>query len=136
MSSVQLAADCSVPVRSGVQVQVEVRRIIQNGVNLVSAGMNTIGDRVVVSIEMLIVEQINPMPAVVVARGMMEMEGCHRAVEPVPCDVVAHSLFLCVEIEASNTAPVVVSTIFEFITIELHQELLMAGLVGRGHLMC
>jgi hypothetical protein len=31
---------------------------------------------------------------------------------------------------------VVVSTIFEFITIELHQELLMAGLVGRGHLMC
>jgi hypothetical protein len=87
------------------------------------------------SVEVLVVEQINPVPAVVVARGVMEMKCCHRAVEPVPRDVIAHSFFICIEIEAGNTPPVVVSAVFQLITIEPYQELFMAGVVCRGDLL-
>jgi hypothetical protein len=55
-----------------------------------------------------------------VTRGIVEMEGGHYAVEPLPGDVVTHSLSFCVEIEARNTASIGVSTIFELVTIELH----------------
>lgn len=135
MSSVQLAADRARLVRGGVQVEVEIRRIIEHCIDFVSAGMNTIGDGVVMSVEVLVVEQINPVPAVVVARGVMEMKCCHRAVEPVPRDVIAHSFFICIEIEAGNTPPVVVSAVFQLITIEPYQELFMAGVVCRGDLL-
>jgi hypothetical protein len=118
--SVELASDRSGFVRSGVQVEVKVRRIVEHSVNLVSAGMNAASGGVVVSIEMFVVKEINPMPTIVVTRGIVEMEGGHYAVEPLPGDVVTHSLSFCVKIEASNTASIGVSTIFELVTIELH----------------
>lgn len=135
MSSVELPADRSFFVRGGVQVEVEIGRIIQHGVDLVPAGVNATGNGVVVAVEVCVVEEINPMSAVVATRGVVEMEGGHRTVEPVPADVVAHSLLFCVEIEASDTSPVVVSAIFELVAVELHEELLMAVVVGRGELL-
>ena len=133
--SVKLAADRSGLVRGGVQVQVEIRRMVEHSVDLVSAGMNAVGNGVVISIEMLVVEEINPMPTVVMTRRVVEMEGGHRTIEPVPGDVVAHSLQFSVKIEAGNTPPIVVSTIFQLVSIKLYKELLMAVVVGSGHLM-
>ncbi len=133
--SVKLAADRSGLVRGGVQVQVEIRWMVEHSVDLVSAGMNAVGNGVVISIEMLVVEEINPMPTVVMTRRVVEMEGGHRPIEPVPGDVVAHSLQFSVKIEAGDTSPVMVSTIFQLVSIKLYKELLMAVVVGSGHLM-
>src|SRR2546421_10760201 len=135
MGSVELPAERSGFVRGGVQVEIEVRRIIEHGVDLVPAGVNTTGDGVAVAVEVLVIEEINPMTAVVATRRVVEMEGSHRAVEPLPADVEAHSLLLGVEIEASDTPPVMVSAIFEFVTIELHEELLMPVVICRGNLL-
>jgi hypothetical protein len=82
--------------------------------------MNAAGSGAVISIKMFVVEEINPMPTIVLTRGVVEMEGGHYAVEPLPGDVVTHSLLFCVEIDANNTAPIVVSAIFKLIAIELH----------------
>jgi hypothetical protein len=135
MSSVELPADRSGFVRGGVQVEIEVRRIIEYSVNLVLAGVNATGDGVVVTVEVGAVEQINPMSAVVATRCVVEMKSGHRTVEPVPGDVKAHSFLPGVEIETGDTLAVVVPAIFKLVTIELHEELLMAVAVRRGGLM-
>jgi hypothetical protein len=90
--SVELAADCSQSMGCRVQVEVELRRIIKHSINLVTASVHTIGDRAVVSVVVRVVEEIDPMPAVVVTRRIVEMEGGHRTIKPVPGDVVAHAL--------------------------------------------
>ncbi len=133
--SVELAADCSHVMGGRVQVEVEIRRIIKHSVNLVTAGVHTVGDRVVISVVARVIEEINPNIAVVVTRRIVKMEGGHRTIKPVPGDGVAHPLLFSVEIEAGDTPPIVVSTIFELVAIKPHQELLMAVMVGRGHLM-
>lgn len=120
----------------GVQVQIEVRRIIEDRVDLVTAGVHTVGNRPVVSVVVFVVEETNPNIAVVVTRRAVEMKGGHVAIEPVPVDVVAHSLVFCVKIEAGDTPPIVVSAIFKLVTIELYQELVRPVVVVRGELLC
>ena len=63
------------------------------------------------------------------------MKSGHRTVEPLPGDVKAHSLLPGVEIKAGDTPAVVVSAIFELVTVKVHEELLMAVAVRRGGLL-
>jgi hypothetical protein len=91
--------------------------MVKDSVDLASAGILTTDDGVVVSIEVLVVEEINPMVAVFVARGVVQMEGGHRTVEPVPVDVVTDPLMLGIKIETSDAPAVAVSAVLFLVTV-------------------
>jgi hypothetical protein len=113
------------------QVQIEFGRIVEDLVDLIPAAMNAVHDPVVISVVVLVVEEVNPMPAILMTGGVMQMEGSYITREPVPLDVVADPLMFNVEIEAGDAPTVVISTIPELVTAQLNQELPMV-LVVRG----
>jgi hypothetical protein len=118
-----------------VQVQIEFRRIVEDLVNLIPAAISAVGDPVAISVVVLVVEEVNPMPAILVTRGMVQMEGGHVTVEPIPLDVVADPLMFSIEIEAGDAPTVAISTILELVTAQLNQELPMALVVRGGDLL-
>ena len=85
--------------------------------------MDTVHDSVSRPVEVFVVEEIDPMRAVVLARGGVEMEGGHIAVEPAPRENVADSFIVGVEVEASEAPPITVSTITDFVTGQGYGEL-------------
>jgi hypothetical protein len=89
----------------------------------------------VISVEVLVVEEVNPMPAILVTRGMVQMEGGHVTGEPIPLDVVADPLMFSIEIEAGDAPTVAISTILELVTAQLNQELPMVLVVCGGDLL-
>ncbi|HEX8933601.1 MAG TPA: hypothetical protein VF788_05305 [Pseudonocardiaceae bacterium] len=118
--------------RSGVQVQIELRRVVQDLIDLIPAAINAVGDPVAISIEMPVVEEVNPMPAILVTRGVVQMESGHVTREPIPLDVVADPLMFSVKIKTGDAPTVMISTILELITAQLNQELPMVLVVRSG----
>ena len=93
-------------------VEIEVGRIVDDGLDLVSwahpvaaVHMNAAGDRVSGSGEALVVEEIDPMWALLPCGGGVEMEGGHRSVEFVPGDNKAGCLVFWVELEPGVSCP-------------------------------
>jgi hypothetical protein len=118
-----------------VQVQIELGRVVQDLIDLIPAAINAVGDPVAISIEMPVVEEVNPMPAILVTRGVVQMESGHVTREPIPLDVVADPLMFSVKIKTGDASTVMISTILELITAQLNQELPMILVVRSGDLL-
>jgi hypothetical protein len=94
--------------------------------------MDAARDTVLLSIVPLVIEEIDPMPAVVATRGGVEMEAGHQTVEPLPRSDIADCLVFWVEVEPSGAPTIAVSAITEFTAGQVHGKVLMAALIRRG----
>jgi hypothetical protein len=71
---------------------------------------------VTLSVEALVIEEIDPMRAIVSTRRGVQVEAGHHTVESVPGDDVTGGLVFWVEIEPSHAPPFGVSAIAELTT--------------------
>lgn len=125
----QLAPKRPVFVRGRMDGEVVIGRIIDNVQYLAPRTMDATPRLFVFSIEVLVVEEIEPMRAVVSAWGSMEMEGRHNTLEFVPAKGVTGRLPVRIEIESGHTPPVMVSAIAELIAGQEDSEVAVAVLV-------
>jgi hypothetical protein len=116
-------------VRSRVDGEIVTGRLIDDVQDLPAWDMDAARSAVALSIEMLVVEEIDPMRAVVSTRGGMEMEGGHSTVKFMPSEVITGRLFRRVEIEASHAPSAAVSTIAQLIARQEDGEVTIAVLV-------
>src|SRR4051794_19271288 len=75
---VQLTSKRSIFVCGRMDGEIVVRRITNNVKDLATRAMDATPGLLVLPVEVLVVEEIEPMRAVVSARGSMEMEGRHN----------------------------------------------------------
>ena len=87
-------------------------------------------------VEVLPIEEIKPMRAIVSTRGGVEMEGSHNTVESVPGEDVTGGLAFWVEIEPSHAPPATVSAIAQLITCQEDGEVTIAVLVHWVVVLC
>jgi hypothetical protein len=86
--------------------------------------------------EVLPIEEIKPMRAVVSTRGGVEMKRSHNTVESVPVEDVTGRPSFWVEIESSHAPPATVSAIAHLIACQEDGEVTIAVLVHWVRVLC
>src|SRR5581483_899478 len=132
----QLAPKRPVFVRGRMDGEVVIGRIIDNVQYLAPRTMDATPRLFVFSIEVLVVEEIEPMRAVVPARGSMQMERRHNTLKAVPSKVVAGRLSVRIEIESSHAPPAMVSAITELIAGQENGKVAVTVLVYWLGVLC
>lgn len=105
-----------------VDIEVVVRWVVENGTDLPPIGTDATPDRTLLPVETLVVEEIDPMPTVLITRGVVKMKGVYVAIEPAPREDVTHSLVFQVEVEMSEAYSVAISTVTELVTGQVYGE--------------
>ena len=126
---VQLTAKRSIFVRGRMDGEIVIGRIVDDVQYLATWAMDAPPGLIMFPVEVLVVEEIEPMRAVVSAWGSMEMEGRHNTLEFVPAKGVTGRLPVRIEIESGHTPPVMVSAIAELIAGQEDSEVAVAVLV-------
>jgi hypothetical protein len=126
---VQLAPDRTIFVRSGVDSEIVIGRIVDNFQYLPARAMHATRGPVSLPVEALPIKEVKPMRAVVSTRGGVEMEGSHNTVESVPGEDVTGRLSCWVEVESSHAPPATVSAIAHLIARQENRDVTIAVLV-------
>lgn len=133
---VQLTAKRSIFVRGRMDGEIVIGRIVDDVQYLATWGMDAAPGLIMFPVEVLVVEEIEPMRAVVSAWGSMEMEGRHNTLEFVPAKGVTGRLPVRIEIESGHTPPVMVSAIAKLIAGQEDSEVAVAVLVYWFGVLC
>src|SRR3954451_18250990 len=89
----QLTPDRSRLVRSRVDGEIVIGRLINDVQDFPAWDMDAARSAVALSIEMPVVKEIDPMGTVVSTRGGVEMEGGHSTVKAIPSEGITSRLF-------------------------------------------
>jgi hypothetical protein len=93
--------------------------------------MDAARGRVTLPVEALVVEEIDPMRAIVSTRRGVQVEAGYHTVESVPGDDVTGGLVFWVEIEPSHAPPFGVSAIAELTTAQVYGDVTITVMAYR-----
>lgn len=106
----------------GVEIEIEVGGVVEDRINLVSAGVHATCHHMVLAIVVLVVKKLDPVRTVVVARCTVEVKSGYRTVKPLPPHDVAHSFVTRIEIQSCHAPPIAIPAIFELGTAQPNIE--------------